>query len=517
MKKGSIIILLLISFSGFSQSGKYIDSLLRITRDPFLVCKKKCIADTVIAEAYSLLGNALAGSDPDTSLYYCRKSIQVIENSLKQHADNSSLRKWLLIKKARYINERGWSECFSNESAKSIRSFNESRKIAEPFLNEPNGKLRERAKKIFVSAYGGCGVVYKDLGEDPKALSFFFKALKIAEEIKYKKGLAANLGNIGLVYNDMQDKDKAIEYYKKALIYNAEIGNLSGQAINMANMATIYMERGEDELARETFLKAIEVNTRAGDFYDVAIDLGNIANVFLNKDNYDSAIYYYKKAIVLNQELDNLLGETNMTGNLGNVYKLKGDYANAEKHLLKFLKLATELKSKTELFYAHTYLSALYESTNKFEKALDEYKLSVIYNDSIFNEENNKKIIRTEMDHEFDKKAAVDKVKRKKELENQQAIALAESRRQNMVLFSVGCVLLIVLSIGFVVFKALKRTRRQKRLIEEKNRETHEQKLLIEEKQKEIIDSIRYARRIQTALLPTDKYVSKHLKGKRNG
>jgi len=35
---------------------------------------------------------------------------------------------------------------------------------------------------------------------------------------------------------------------------------------------------------------------------------------------------------------------------------------------------------------------------------------------------------------------------------------------------------------------------------------------LIEEKQKEILDSIHYAKRIQTALLPNEKYIDKHLK-----
>ncbi|HYG50275.1 MAG TPA: hypothetical protein VD905_05195 [Flavobacteriales bacterium] len=38
-----------------------------------------------------------------------------------------------------------------------------------------------------------------------------------------------------------------------------------------------------------------------------------------------------------------------------------------------------------------------------------------------------------------------------------------------------------------------------------------QQKQVIEEKQKELLDSIHYARRIQTALLPTEKYIDKNL------
>jgi hypothetical protein len=38
------------------------------------------------------------------------------------------------------------------------------------------------------------------------------------------------------------------------------------------------------------------------------------------------------------------------------------------------------------------------------------------------------------------------------------------------------------------------------------------QKILIEEKQKNIIDSINYAKRIQTALMPTIKYIERYIK-----
>jgi hypothetical protein len=62
----------------------------------------------------------------------------------------------------------------------------------------------------------------------------------------------------------------------------------------------------------------------------------------------------------------------------------------------------------------------------------------------------------------------------------------------------------VLLFAGFI-FRSLRITRKQKQIIEQ-------QKHLVEEKQKEILDSIHYARRIQTALLPTDKYIEKSLK-----
>jgi hypothetical protein len=66
---------------------------------------------------------------------------------------------------------------------------------------------------------------------------------------------------------------------------------------------------------------------------------------------------------------------------------------------------------------------------------------------------------------------------------------------------------------GFAVYilRSLNITRKQKAIIELKEKETAEQKHLIEEKQKEIIDSITYARRIQRALITNEKYIDKSL------
>lgn len=57
-----------------------------------------------------------------------------------------------------------------------------------------------------------------------------------------------------------------------------------------------------------------------------------------------------------------------------------------------------------------------------------------------------------------------------------------------------------------------KELRDEKEKVELFNNEIVAQKKLIEEKQKNIIDSINYAKRIQTALMPTKKYIDKYLK-----
>ena len=61
---------------------------------------------------------------------------------------------------------------------------------------------------------------------------------------------------------------------------------------------------------------------------------------------------------------------------------------------------------------------------------------------------------------------------------------------------------MLLLVLGFAIFAY--RSYRQK---QKANIEISKQKEVIEEKQKEILDSIHYAKRIQTALLPSEKYL----------
>ena len=101
----------------------------------------------------------------------------------------------------------------------------------------------------------------------------------------------------------------------------------------------------------------------------------------------------------------------------------------------------------------------------------------------------------------FIKKAETQKA----EQDKQKAVAEADKKKQQVILYSVIGGLLVVLLFAGFIFRALRITQKQKKVIEK-------QKKLVEEKQKEILDSIHYAKRIQTALLPTEKYITKSLK-----
>ena len=131
-----------------------------------------------------------------------------------------------------------------------------------------------------------------------------------------------------------------------------------------------------------------------------------------------------------------------------------------------------------------------------YKEAFDNHVIYKKLSDSIFNEYNSKQISDMKTRYEVEKKEAELKIKS----EAEQAIYEEVNKRQKYIIYSVIGVLLIVITFSILLYKRFRLTNQQKDIIDEKN--------------KEILDSIQYAKRTQTSLLPTEKYLYRILSEK---
>ncbi|MDP1803396.1 MAG: tetratricopeptide repeat protein [Bacteroidota bacterium] len=378
------------------------------------------------------------------------------------------------------------------------------------------------AKKYIARDYGNISVVYMNQGNHPKAIEYNFKVLKLFEELDNKWGIAATYGNLGAAYANHGDNEKAQQYFLRALEIQEFIGDKMGIARNYSNVGVIYANKKEYDKAQEYYFRSLklsqEINVKDG----VANCLGNIGLLYElratalknaspeNKPDslYSKALEYYLKALKMDEETGDARGKATKLGNIGSLYTAQKAYKQAEAYLLQAIDLSTQLGTLDLQKDHELFLYQLYNAKGDYKKAFEHYKLLALYDDSLFNDEKNKALARSEINYEFEKKEAA--VKAKQEIKD--AVTAAESKKQKFVLILVSCVLFLVFVFGLFVFRSLQITRKQKRVIEIKNKETEEQKATIQEKNKDILDSIHYARRIQQSLLPTEKYIERHLK-----
>jgi tetratricopeptide (TPR) repeat protein len=236
--------------------------------------------------------------------------------------------------------------------------------------------------------------------------------------------------------------------------------------------------------------------------------------VFYKKGDLDKATYYYKKSLAIAEEINGRAEIGTVLCNLGGVYLDQKNYDKALEATTRSLKLNMEIASLEKIKNSALTMNKIYKATGNYEKALQNYHLYIKMRDSLNNEEIKKASIRSLYKYEYEKKAAADSVSHAKESELKNMVIekkeaqLDGERKTQYVLY--GGLSLVMVFAGFM-FNRFKITQKQKAIIELKEKEAQQQKHTIEEKQKEILDSINYARRIQTAHMPTNKYIEKNI------
>jgi tetratricopeptide (TPR) repeat protein len=374
-------------------------------------------------------------------------------------------------------------------------------------------------KKGLANASTIIGYAYSNKGNYPSALDYYFKALKIYEEQNNKEGIAKELSNIGIVFMSKNDFSKSLEYYNKALKIYESTGNKKQISNTTSNIGIIYGMKGDLSNALTYFLKSLKILDELGEKNTYNI-ITNIGLVYMNQGDYGKALDYFFKALSLNEKIgdkNNVIIYSDIASTLIKQNKFK----QAEIYCKKALYLSKEIGSLEDLKESNFNLSELYNKTGNKTLALDFYKQFITYRDSLNNEENTKSIVRSEMNFDFDKKQAIYKL----EQEKHDAVSVAENKRQRTVIYGaiIGLIMVVVFSVFlFNRFRVTKKqnniiksqkveVERQRHLADEKRILAEEQKFVIEEKQKEIIASIRYAKRIQDSLLPTEDYIQNTL------
>lgn len=99
---------------------------------------------------------------------------------------------------------------------------------------------------LIAHSYNAIGVVYDEFSESKRAIEFYTKALKYAENIdndKLKDFINSNIGSV--YYFSKIDVKKGIEYYKKSLYYATKSNDSSQIAYAKLNITSAYFYLGQ--------------------------------------------------------------------------------------------------------------------------------------------------------------------------------------------------------------------------------------------------------------------------------
>jgi tetratricopeptide (TPR) repeat protein len=435
---------------------------------------------------------------------------------------------------------------FQGNIQKAIDCYEKSLQLSE-----------ETNDKIGISrSLNNLGSMYSDQDNIPRALEYFNRSLKIDEEAGNKAGMSSTLNNIGITYSYQGDMANALEYYNRCLTFKEELGNKYEISVALSNIGTIYEYQGDLPLALEFYYRSLKLQEELGDKWVVSGTYTNIGNVYAdqaeNKSQneraardslYQKSLEFYFKSLKICEESGKESATNETLINIGQTYDEQGDTLKALEYYYKSLAISKKIGDQSSISFALVKIGDIYFGRNNIEPALNcakqayriaketgytfnikdaselldriytkqgNYKLSRQYfgeyitmRDSITKEENQQMVQKKYFQYQYEKKAATDSIAHSKEMEISKLEIekrKSENRKQKLVIGFVAAGLLLVLMLAGYIFRSLRITRRQKGTIEK-------QKEHIEYMHEELTASIRYAERIQKALLPTEENI----------
>lgn len=399
-----------------------------------------------------------------------------------------------------------------------------------------------------------------------KTLIYATEANELAEELNFLKGKSNSFRYIGIHYYMKANYSKALEYYQKSLKIEEELGNDVGIAKGCNNIGMIYRYLNDFPKSLEYLEKALQKGKEGGDRMLTSFSLNNIGNTYRGMENYPKALEYYQKSLKIKRELGSKLGIASSYHNIGKNYKLQKNYPKALEYLQKSLEIAIEIKTKSIEARNYTELGSVYLRQNKLREAFTysqksyllakemgelnfqkesleilskssemlglyekAYKYHVAFkaiNDSIYNNENNKKIAGLEYQYKYEKEKQEAELKQQKKdiIQAEEAKQQKTIRNSFIAGFALMLILALVVSYSFVQKqKANHILAEQKHIIENTNEELNqindelqttletvnqqkeeitEQHQIVTKQKEHISASINYASRIQKAILP---------------
>jgi len=145
---------------------------------------------------------------------------------------------------------------------------------------------------------------------------------------------------------------------------------------------------------------------------------------------------------------------------LGNIYIKLGEFPKAKKFLYKGLKISLLIHNKSNLKVIYRSLSNLASIKGDFKQAFEQYKMYILYRDSLVNQEAIEKAEGYKMQYEFDKKQ--DSLKAAQDKKD--VLATAEIKNQKLIRnFSLSGAFLIVSFGGYSFYRYRRRRKLQSR------------------------------------------------------
>ncbi|MGZ3901810.1 MAG: SpoIIE family protein phosphatase, partial [Bacteroidia bacterium] len=263
----------------------------------------------------------------------------------------------------------------------------------------------------------------------------------------------SNLNNLGGVFFDLKKYDSSLVYLHRSLAISEEMKDTVGLADAYGNMGAVYILLKDTVNAVKYSLLGVRYSILSGNNYQLFTSYNNIAQAMLMNKNYKEAERYALMSLSISEKLGALEGSRGNYKSLADIYKEKGEHEKANMYLEKFIAVNDSLISEARMKQL-TGLEAKYQSAKKDKELIEER---------------------------------------------------SASERKSTLLYGLIIGLILVIALAVFVYRGYHNKKKFLGEMTLAKREIEIKSLELESRNKDVTDSINYARKIQSAVLPNEE------------
>jgi two-component system sensor histidine kinase/response regulator len=479
------LLLLFVSISGFATIDRSrVDSLKT------LIALKQPGADTMNINRLNNLAANYFDSNPDSTLFYGRKSIELsrkinykagLANGLVQtgHAnffkgrfaqgqqdfDNA-------ISIYKNLNDlRGLANCYKLYGR--MDNLLAKYQIALRYLNlalDINMQLKNNDE--IADCYKNLGIVYFSEGQNSTALDYYYKALYITLKTNNNKASAAIYNDIGVVLQAMEVYPKALEYYKKALNLFNGTNDLNGVGTINENIGEVLIAHKEYNRAIIHLNKSLSIAKRQDDKDGISSVYTDLGLCYAHKNQFTLAKSYLDSSLQVASKYKIVYNQAYALIGMANMYNQQKDFKNALIYATQGQNVAAKLGNLAVRSNAALQLNKTLAGLGQYG---DAYRMLHRYNelkDSLNNNESLQKLTSYNLALDFaSKERQLAEQHREKDESYKQRI-----KQQRLINAIFSTIIAGMIAVSFVYYRQKRKQQKINAMLEEKNREVLQQK-----------------------------------------
>ena len=461
------------------------------TIDSLITSLKSDKADSNKLKKLVKIGGNLVYSDPVTAENYLKQALKLSENVY-----NNYWKAWTLFSLGTIEERKGNFPLALGYTHKADSIF----ELIHQKLLSARCEYALGTDNLYIGNYNE-GLKY--LQKSEKKLLELNNILEASNAMVPKASIYAALGQFDTQINELEKCEKI----KK------EIADSSGLSAVYIELSIPLMHQNKIDKAEEAIFKGLAILKIMPNPFYLKSAYGNLGYIEKCRKHYDKSLEFYTECLNLSLQFEDKKAISTTYNKMAEIAYIQGNKETVIQLADKALILAKENGDLLEQKNSYQNLSNGYELSKNTEKALYYFKQFKTLEDSVLNENNNR--ILKEMQTKY---YTEQKDKENQLLQAKNEVSTQTIQQQKIVTYFIIGGLLIVSGLAFFIFKGLKKQRTankiislQKQEVERQKTAVEEQKQRVEEHQKEILDSIHYAKRIQTALLPNEKYIKRKI------